>query len=329
MDKQERGIILIVDDNPINLSILSQTLDSVGFEYRVAVDGESALEQIQYELPDLILLDVQMPPGIDGFETCKRLKENPSIEDIPVIFTTALSDLNHKVKGLAIGGVDYITKPFEEEEVIARVKIHLKIRFLVQELARKKSEVEAANEQLRRLATIDGLTQIANRRYFDQYLAQEWKRLSREKQFLSMILCDVDFFKRYNDTYGHQLGDDCLKLVAQALSEAVQRPADLVARYGGEEFAVVLPNTNVSGAMRVAESIKRAVQDLKIPHEKSDTSEYVSISQGVTSIVPTDKIIPESLILSADKALYQAKNQGRNTYCLQLSFSHLSSVSKL
>lgn len=324
MDKQERGVILIVDDNPINLSVLCQTLGGAGFDYRVAVDGESALEQIEYELPDLILLDVQMPPGIDGFETCKRLKSNPSVQEIPVIFTTALSDLQNKIKGLAIGGVDYITKPFEEEEVIARVKIHLKIRFLVQELARQKAEVEAVNEQLRRMATIDGLTQIANRRYFDQYLAQEWKRLTRDRQFLSLILCDVDFFKRYNDTYGHQLGDDCLKQVANALSEAVQRPADLAARYGGEEFAVILPNTNVSGAIRVAESIKKAVQDLKIPHEKSDASQYVSLSLGVASIIPTEKVIPESLILSADKALYQAKGKGRNTYCLQLNFSQVS-----
>ncbi|MGL5082889.1 MAG: diguanylate cyclase domain-containing protein [Microcoleaceae cyanobacterium] len=319
---KERGVILVVDDHPVNLSILAQTLDSAGFEYRIAVDGESTLELVQYEQPDLILLDVQMPPGMDGFETCQRLKADPLTQDIPIIFMTALSDPQSKVKGLSLGVVDYITKPFQKEEVIARVKIHLKIRFLVQELAQNKIELESANRRLQRLATMDGLTQVANRHYLDQYLQNEWKRSVREQQFISLILCDVDYFKRYNDTYGHQVGDDCLQKVAQALVRAAKRPADLVARYGGEEFALVLPYTSVSGARQVAEFVQQEIHNLKIPHAQSDVSEYVTLSQGISSMIPTENRMPEALIRAADQALYQAKKQGRNTYSLQLTLSN-------
>lgn len=317
MNNSEKGLVLIVDDNPINLSILSKTLHHAGFEYRIAVDGETALEVVQYELPDLILLDVQMPPGIDGFETCKRLKTNPATCDIPIIFTTALSDIDNKVKGLAMGAVDYITKPFADAEVIARVKIHLQIRFLVQELAQKTQELESANQQLQRMVRIDGLTQIANRHYFDQYLAHEWQRSIREQQFISLILCDVDYFKRYNDTYGHQVGDECLRQIAQALSRAARRPADLVARYGGEEFAVILPNTGHHGAIQVAESIKQEIIQLKIPHAKSDVSEFVTVSQGVATATPDGKRRTDMLVEVADQSLYQAKERGRNTYTSQ------------
>lgn len=314
----ETAVILIVDDNPINLSVLSQTLLNSGWQVRVAVDGENALEQVAYERPDLILLDIEMPL-LDGFETCKRLKSNPTTEDIPVIFMTALADTTNKVKGLAVGAVDYITKPFQEEELLARVKVHLKLRFLVQQL-------QEANQKLEHLAHIDGLTGVANRRRFDQYLHQEWRRLAREQQYLSVILCDVDYFKFYNDTYGHQAGDDCLQAIAQAINYAVKRPGDLVARYGGEEFAVILPQTLTSGAIQVAQMLTIAVRKLQIDHAKSTASQHVTLSMGIASQIPHVKSSPESLVAQADQALYQAKKLGRNQYYVDAALLHQQSL---
>lgn len=167
-------------------------------------------------------------------------------------------------------------------------------------------------QQLQQLATLDSLTQIANRRRFDEYLEQEWRRMAREGAPLSLILCDVDFFKNYNDTYGHQAGDNCLQQVVKAISCAVKRPADLVARYGGEEFAVILPNTDTEGAVQIAESIRSQVQALKLVHPSSQVSKYVTLSLGTASIVPSQEFFPDTLITTADQALYQAKKSGRN-----------------
>ena len=302
----ETAVILIVDDNPINLSVLSQTLLSEGFQVRVAIDGENALDQVSYELPDLILLDVEMPV-LNGFETCEQLKANPLTRDIPVVFMTALADTTNKVKGLAVGAVDYITKPFQEQELLARVKVHLKLSFVVQQL-------QEANFKLEQIANLDGLTQVANRRRFDQYIDQEWRRLAREQQPLSLILCDVDYFKLYNDNYGHQAGDTCLKGVAQAINSALKRPADLLARYGGEEFVLVLPNTKLSGATQLADLVTEEVRRLQIPHARSDVSEYVTLSMGISSEIPHPDMLPNTLIEKADQALYQAKKRGRNQY---------------
>ncbi|MFW6359242.1 MAG: diguanylate cyclase, partial [Chroococcales cyanobacterium] len=169
-----------------------------------------------------------------------------------------------------------------------------------------------ANEKLHQLASLDGLTQVANRRHFDDYLASEWKRLTRQQEPLSLILCDIDFFKRYNDTYGHQAGDTCLKKVAQALSSAAKRPGDLVARYGGEEFVLVLPHTNHEGAMSVAEDIHATIHGLAIPHAASVVSDIITISLGVASLIPQQSLFPEVIIRAADQALYQAKERGRN-----------------
>ena len=189
----------------------------------------------------------------------------------------------------------------------------------------KQTNLEADNQQLQRLVSIDGLTQIANRRRFDEYLAIEWLRMAREQQPLSLILCDVDYFKRYNDTYGHIAGDTCLQWVAGAISRGVKRPADLVARYGGEEFAVVLPNTNALGAVQVAELVRHELNQLMIPHAASAVSEYVSLSLGVSSTIPTQEFSLEQLIAAADKALYEAKEQGRNRVVvksLQIGIGH-------
>jgi diguanylate cyclase (GGDEF)-like protein len=306
------GVILLVDDNPTNLSVLARVLKEVGFKTRVAMDGESAIEQALDDPPELILLDLQMP-GIDGFETCSRLKQYSTTQDIPVIFITASADVENKVKGLSIGAVDYVTKPFQHEEVIARVKVHLELRYLARKVQEQAVALQHANLELERLANLDGLTKVANRRCFDEYLDQEWRRLTREQQPLSLILCDIDCFKAYNDYYGHLAGDTCLKQVAQTLEQSVRRPADLVARYGGEEFVVVLPNTPPEGASYVAERMRLAVENLKIAHAQSTAEQTITASLGISCQIPNTLSSGEELITAADRALYTAKAKGRNS----------------
>jgi diguanylate cyclase (GGDEF)-like protein len=307
------SVILIVDDNPTNLSVLSQALKEAGYKTRVAMDGESAIEQAQEDHPELILLDIQMP-GIDGFETCAQLKANPETRDIPVIFITASADIENKIKGLSVGAVDYITKPFQFEEVLARVKVHLELRFLTRKVQEQTISLQRANQELLRLANLDGLTEIANRRRFDQYLDCEWRRLTRQEEHLSLILCDIDYFKSYNDYYGHQAGDTCLKQVAKTIEATLCRPSDLVARYGGEEFVVILPNTGPEGAIKVAENICLQIRLLGIVHERSKVSSQITLSLGISSLIPNLQIQADRLITTADKALYQAKEKGRNSY---------------
>jgi diguanylate cyclase (GGDEF)-like protein len=311
------GAILIVDDNPTNLSVLSLALKAAGYKTRVAMDGESAIEQVREDSPELILLDVQMP-GIDGFETCLRLKADQATQDIPIIFITASTDLDNKIRGLSVGAVDYVTKPFQQAEVLARIKVHLELRFLTQKVQEQAIALQLANQELHRLANLDGLTEVANRRRFDQYFDQEWRRAGRERSCLSLILCDIDYFKNYNDSYGHQAGDACLRKVAKAISETLRRPGDLVTRYGGEEFAIILPNTSCEGAMHIAELIQLKIEQLKISHTQSQVSSQITLSLGLSSLTPTSFHKADDLIAATDKALYVAKAEGRNTFCVEL-----------
>src|ERR671932_2474575 len=322
---RDKGTILFVDDSPTTLEMLFDFLTHAGFKVLIARDGESAIQIAQSDCPDIIFLDIIMP-GMDGFETCRRLKANESTQDIPVIFMTALSQTAVVVKGFQLGAVDFIIKPTQKEIILARVTTHLTIEKLkhslqvqnarlqqeIQQRQQVETALQEANQELHRLATSDPLTQVANRRLFDQCLSKAWHILVREQLPLSLLLCDVDFFKLYNDSKGHQAGDECLQQVAQALKHAVKRPADLVARYGGEEVVVILPNTNGEGAMRVAEEIRLSVRRVGVTHPKSPISEYVTLSLGVSCIVPCDEASPENLIAAADRALYQAKQLGRD-----------------
>lgn len=326
------GNILLVDDKPDNLRLLSQMLTEQGYNVRRVTKGKMALITAKASPPDLVLLDIKMP-DMDGYEVCLQLKADKITAEIPVIFMSALDELPDKVKAFTIGGVDYITKPFQVEEVLVRVKTQMMLRQqqqqlqaqnyqLQQEIQRRQEiesalqrsqiELQQANAELYRIANLDGLTHVANRRRFDEYIIQQWQRLSLVQQPLSLIICDVDYFKPYNDHYGHQMGDDCLRNIAKALEKNVRGPADLAARYGGEEFVILLPETDLKGAIMVAEKLSEAVKKLQIPHLYSQVSEIVTLSFGVSSQIPQLTESPCQLIDLADRALYQSKQQGRD-----------------
>jgi diguanylate cyclase (GGDEF)-like protein len=325
-DEVYKGKILLVDDRADNLKVLSLVLEQKGYYTHEILDGQTAIEVAREILPDLILLDIMMPE-IDGYQVCLSLKEYSQTKEIPIIFLSAVEDPTYKVKALELGGADYITKPFSLDEVVVRVEKQLEIHRLQKQLQQQnnllqqeiykriqaETALRQANQQLKYLATTDSLTETANRRQFDEYLKQEWQRLTRERAPIGLIIGDIDYFKLYNDTYGHQAGDRCLQQVARAILDTVQRPADLVARYGGEEFAVILPRTAIAGAIHVAHKIQTAVNHLNILHEKSPVSNFVTVTQGVTGTIPSQEKSPEVLIRVADTALYDAKKQGRNS----------------
>jgi len=479
--------ILIVDDKTNNLQLLSKYLDDANYKTLIAQDGNKAIATAKALQPDLILLDIMMP-GMNGFEVCRHLKSEPITQDIPIVFMTALAETKDKVRGFKFGAVDYITKPVEEEELLARVKTHLALHHLyrnsLEDTARRKllfetsdrirqsldlkvilktaateiktllncdfvgivalnrqkqkiiikadaptqtteinrqklsdynyfcptedkynsylkghievvkpedshnsaeiaplgnslaralvpilikdtnytsgffscaentifstnilygwlivdryysdcpwpkSEIDLLRElatslaiaikqgllhkQLSELALLDSLTRLYNRRFFDRQLKREWGRLKRISSSLSLVMCDVDCFKIYNDVYGHQQGDRCLQQVAKAVSSALKRPGDILARYGGEEFVIILPQTPELGAAKVAESIRNAVKSLQIPHHNSLVDSVVTVSLGVASTIPSSEDNPQLLIEAADLALYQSKNRGRD-----------------
>ncbi|MBU0465370.1 MAG: diguanylate cyclase [Proteobacteria bacterium] len=304
MDEFSR--ILIVDDERYNIKVLTDLLRE-DHKIMAAKTGEQALNAAQGpNPPDLILLDIMMP-GLDGYEVCKRLKADNLTAHIPVIFVTALDASDDEAKGFEIGAVDYITKPFNPVIVKARVRTHIQLK--------RKTDL------LDRMALLDGLTGIPNRRNFDVTLEKEISRSARSKSFLSLILMDIDFFKKYNDHYGHVAGDSCLRQVAKAVEGVKKRDSDFAARYGGEEFAMILPGADMKGAMQLAEDVRCAVAALNIQHTTSDVAEYVSLSLGVATILPDQKMSPVDLIKAADKSLYQAKANGRN--CVINSFSQI------
>ncbi|MGL5133408.1 MAG: diguanylate cyclase domain-containing protein [Planktothrix sp.] len=466
--KQYSGGIFIIDDKLENLRVLSEMLKHQGYKIRQAINGTSGLRAIQSAPPDLILLDIKMP-DMDGYEVCQQLKSNPQTEEIPIIFISGLNEVLDKVKAFELGAVDYISKPFQVEEVIARIKtqftiqrqknqlqaeIHYRqaqehrLKIEIQQRLIKEQELQAEiirrketeeilyqsrsliqsvlntsmdgiaafqsvreptngeimdfrclvinpiigqilsldrynlqgkiilkkilkkidinlfkkfvdlvetgvpliqdifykgkNNQgwyhfiavklgdgfsvairditerkqmeidLSRLARLDGLTQIANRHCFEQFLNQEWLRNKQDQQPISLILSDVDYFKAYNDTYGHLEGDDCLKKVAKAIEQVIQSPGNLLARYGGEEFVVILTQTRLVETLQIATKIQTAIRELNIPHSQSQVSEFLTISLGISTLIPTEKNSSHLLIKLADDALYEAKQQGRN-----------------
>lgn len=310
--QREQPLILVIDDDQFMRLQLSQVMQQEGFQATTVKDGQQGLEVYQRLRPDLILLDALMPV-MDGFTFCQQLQSLPGGDRTPVLMITGLEDQASVDQAFEAGATDFVTKPIHWAVLRQRVRRALREARLSQELEQANQELKQANQELQRLAILDSLTQIANRRRFDQYLEQEWQRLSREQIPLSLILCDVDFFKDYNDACGHQAGDRCLRQVARAISVAAARPADLVARYGGEELVVILPHTPVKGALQVAEEIQDQVRMLEIAHPKSSISDYITLSIGVAGIVPSLQSSPAALVAAADRALYEAKAGGRDT----------------
>lgn len=326
-DAIHQATVLIVDDHLENVRSLSLLLSSLGHYVRKATCGEMALESISASKPDIVFLDILMPE-MDGFEVCKRLKENPITSDIPIIFLSALNSADDKIRAFSVGGADYVTKPFQAEEVIARLrhqimiqqqqkllaaqnrKLHLEIR------QRKKIEkqLQQANLELKRLANTDSLTQIANRRCFDQMLQYAWQCLWQKQEPISLTLCDIDYFKKYNDYYGHLAGDACLQKVAKIMCDCISSPNTKVARYGGEEFAILSPSMGVEEAVTTARRIQSSVDSLSIPHAGSPVANHITLSLGIACSNHTSISCPEQLIAAADTALYRAKTAGRNTW---------------
>ena len=299
--------ILLVDDDLVVRARVSESLAQDGFEVILAKDGEDGMLAYQEHRPDLILVDAVMPI-MDGFEFCEQLK-NLGDRLTPILMITSLDDNESVDRAFASGATDYITKPINLSILRQRVRNLIRQSHLIKN---QLNELQQANQNLQLLANLDSLTQLSNRRGFDDYMQREWERMKRIKAPLSLIMCDVDFFKNYNDRYLHPNGDKCLVKVAMAMRNTVRRSGDLVARYGGEEFAIVLPNTNALGAVSVAENVRSAIRNLQITHEASSVCPYVTISVGVSTIIPTHENDFQTLIHTADRALYQAKFQGRD-----------------
>ncbi|MGM0691669.1 MAG: diguanylate cyclase [Pseudomonadota bacterium] len=298
MQLEDKPRILIVDDEPTNLQALGNVLKD-DYRVQVAPNGEKALDLARREpQPDLILLDVQMP-DINGYDVCRQLKQQTGTQAIPIIFVTALDSVGDEEEGFRLGAVDYISKPFHPTIVHARVRTHVSLK--------KKTDM------LERIALKDGLTEIPNRRAFEEHYECECRRAKRNEHSLAVIMLDIDEFKAFNDNYGHGVGDKCLRNVAEAIQESIARPADLVARYGGEEFVVLLPETDATGAAKVAERIRARVESLGIPHAYATSTDVVTISLGVAgSSCNTEQDTKETLLKRADEALYRSKARGRN-----------------
>ncbi len=314
--------ILLVDDDPAVIQVLSKTLSGLG-RLRFATSGADALRLVQQEVPDLLLLDAEMP-GMSGFETWEAMRSLPQLQDLPVVFVTSRGEEAMEERGLALGAADFMAKPVRPAILLARVKTQLRLK--------------VALDKLRALAGTDSLTGLANRRALGESLTSEWLRARRMLRSMSVLLIDVDHFKRYNDHYGHLKGDDALIAVARVLKESASRPGDVVARYGGEEFAVLLPETNQAGAAVVARAMLARMEELGIEHVASELG-HLTVSIGVASYEPTDsgegsaslpRVRPageahdempiERVLALADEALYASKRNGR----AQVSFTDIA-----
>ena len=299
MNEPGKNSVLIVDDESSNIMALTHIL-SPDYTVYAAKNGRNAIEAAEKYLPDVILLDIIMPE-MDGYDVMSALKSAEKTRDIPVIFITGLGNTDDEEKGLDMGAADYISKPFSP--AIVKLRIRNQVKML---------------NQLRiieQISMLDQLTSVPNRRGFDNRMDMEWVRAIRENTLISILIIDVDKFKVYNDTYGHQQGDAVLKAVAKTVTQSLGRPGDFAARWGGEEFVVLLPNTDANGALNIAERMRRDIGNAVIPCADGAETK-VTISVGVKTQAPGQNSSRESFIAEADKALYKAKESGRNRVCL-------------
>lgn len=317
-------LILIIDDDPQLGKLIGVRLKTAGYRTVTVPTASQALSYLGLDRPggtdpevDLVMLDIFLPDA-SGIEVCRRIKEDPKTCDIPVIMLTGSNDEEHLEQAFDAGAVDYIEKPFKGVELLARIRSALRLKAEIEQRKRQAKELIAvaeqlkrANEQLRQLSFHDSLTGLHNRRYFDEFLEREFKRAQRAGTGLALIMVDIDYFKAYNDRFGHQAGDEALRQVAAALALVTQRSNDLAARYGGEEFAIVLPDTSQAGTLAIAESLRQKVEALRIFHPDSPFG-VVTISEGVAVQYPKPREQANQLIEAADMALYHSKRAGRN-----------------
>lgn len=304
--------VLVVEDSRVTLKVLTGYLSSMGIrEPLVAETGTQALDLYSRERPDIVLLDARLP-DIDGFEVAKRIRKAEQGEEwTAIIFLTAMNGDEDLARGIAAGGDDYLVKPVSETVFHAKVRAMHRLVAMQRNLVEVTRKLDVANAELLRLSTTDSLTGIANRRAMDAFLLREWRRCLRMAKPLSLVMIDIDYFKLFNDRYGHQAGDECLQRVATQIARAAPRASDLAARYGGEEFMLLLGETDADGALWMAERVRQMVADLKVPHYATD-SKLVTVSCGAVTVVPDDTRSVEVLTRSADAALYQAKRGGRD-----------------
>jgi diguanylate cyclase (GGDEF)-like protein len=319
----KKPAVLLIDDEEAILAGISYVLEKNGYRVVTANGGEQGLEVFKKENLQMVITDLVMD-GIGGLEVLKQVKE---IEpETMVVIMTGHGEMDSSIEALRLGASDYLLKPCKEEELLFRVtrcfeklqmlndakKTNEKLKKSVIKHQELEKSLRASNKQLELLSTLDGLTGIANRRTFEKFLEREWKSSMRHTQPATAIMMDIDFFKLYNDTYGHQAGDDCLKKVARTIEKSLRRPGDLVARYGGEEFVAILSDTSQKGAFSLAEKVRASVEALEIPHQASPVNKFVTISLGVASRVPERGDASSILISEADQSLYKAKQEGRN-----------------
>lgn len=313
-------IVMLVDDQPFVAEAIRQQLEEdreINFHYCGSPD--QAIATALEIRPTVILLDLVMP-DVDGLALLRYFRANPAVRDVPVIVLSTRGEARIKADAFDAGANDYLIKLPDRIEMIARIRYHSNAYIMklqrdeaYRALRESQKKLAETNLELLRLVNIDSLTGLANRRHFDESLHIEWKRAARNHAPLSVMLLDIDYFKSYNDTYGHLKGDDVLRRVAGIVRKCVMRPADQASRYGGEEFVVILPETPTQGASQVAEEIRRSVEALNIPHEGSEIASCLTLSIGIATVVPDDNgDSPLSLVNLADAALYQAKRSGRN-----------------
>ncbi len=297
-------LVLVVDDLRQNLKIVGTMLDEAGYGTTFSTSGPQALERVQAARPDLIVLDLMMP-DMSGLDVCRTLKANPEFREIPIIFLTASHRQDHLLKAFELGAVDYVTKPFSSAELLARVRTHL-------ELKHTRDQLQLVLSEVQRMATIDSLTGVLNRRCLFDLAKREFERSQRYGSVFTLLMLDVDHFKRINDTYGHMVGDEVLKSLTQAIQRSL-RQVDQFGRYGGEEFVIVLPESPLNIARQVGDRLRTISSQLSIPTKTDPISLTVSI--GIAAYNPQDKAV-EDIFERADRALYQAKAKGRDRCCV-------------
>ena len=317
--KHYKITVLLIDDQPMIAEAVRRALSNEkDIEFHYCQDPSKAIKLASEINTTVILQDIVMSE-IDRLMMVRYFRENKATAQIPIIVLSTKDEATLKREAFKLGANDYIVKLPDKIELIARIRYHsqayinqLEKDAAFRALEKSRLKLAEANRILQKLSSLDSLTGISNRRIFDETLKKEWSRSLRNEKSLGLVMLDIDFFKLYNDHYGHQSGDDCLKKVAKCLASTIHRDTDFLARYGGEEFSVILPDTDLNGAVKVAEKMRLAIKNLRIEHAKSNISDVVSISLGVSAVLPSKTTVPEVLLATADQALYKAKEEGRD-----------------